>query len=83
MVECKLSVTNVFLPSEHVCNWLVGAEGNQKSTTTNEQMFQQHHRAIQGQPIGHILFLSLSSSLETIFYTYEYIFIFLDLGGKL
>lgn len=64
MVEGTISGTSVFLPSEHVCNWLVGVEGNQKSTATNGQMFQQHHRAVQGQAVGHILFLSLSSTLN-------------------
>ncbi|XP_053880823.1 protein-glucosylgalactosylhydroxylysine glucosidase isoform X4 [Malaclemys terrapin pileata] len=32
---------------EHVCGWLDGAEGDPEGAESTEQVFQQHHRAIQ------------------------------------
>lgn len=37
-----------FSPAEHVCSGLAGAKGGAESPEPTEQVFQQHHGALQG-----------------------------------
>jgi len=37
-----------FSPAEHVCSGLAGAKGGAESPEPAEQVFQQHHGALQG-----------------------------------